>query len=99
MNITVQLADGQAAQASVREHGGTVEVKIVAPSAASAQRMSSEIEGLRQNLNTAGMSLGNSEVSYQPGDGGGNGREQYRAPEQNRSADEKDIFVMDEVNP
>jgi len=45
------------------------------------------------------MSLGNSEVSYQQGDGGSQGREHYRAPEQQPSADDKEIFLMDEVNP
>ena len=98
VNITVQLANGQAAQASVREHAGTVDVRISTPSAASAQRVSSEIDGMRQNLKAAGMSLGRSEVSYQQGDGGSQRREQYGTPEQKRSADEKDIFVMNEVN-
>ena len=98
VSITVQLASGQTAQASVRERAGAVDVKIVTPTAASAQRVSSEMDGLRQNLDAAGMHLGHSEVSYQQGDGGGRqGREGYQPPAQNRAADGKEVFIMNEV--
>ena len=98
VSITVQLTEGQTAQANVREHAGAVEVKIVTPNASSAQRVSSEIDGMRQNLNAAGIKLGHSEVSYQGGDGGRQGREQYRPASQNQSTNEQEVFVMDEVN-
>ncbi len=98
VSITVQLASGQTAQASVREHAGAVDVKIVTPTAASAQRVSSEMDGMRQNLDAAGIKLGNAEVSYQHGDGGGRqGREGYQPPAQNPSANGKEVFIMHEV--
>ncbi len=97
VSITVQLAGGQTAQASVREHAGAVDVKILTPTAASAQRVSSEMDGMRQNLDAAGIKLGHSEISYQQGDGGGQGREGYRPPAQNQSANGKEVFVMNEV--
>jgi hypothetical protein len=99
VSITVQLAQGQTAQANVREHaGGGIDVKIVTTNASSAQRVSSEIDGMRQNLDAAGIRLGNSEVSYQRGDGSGQGREQDRPQPQNLSSNAKEVFVINEVN-
>ena len=97
VSITVQLASGQTAQASVRERAGAVDVKILTPTVASAQRVSLEMDGMRQNLDSAGIKLGQSEVSYQRGDGGQQGhREGYRPPAQNQSTG-KDVFIMNEV--
>jgi hypothetical protein len=96
VNLTVQLADGQAAQASVRQHAGVVDVKILTPSPASAQRVSSELDAMRQNMSAAGIELGHAEVTYQHGDGRQE-REQYQAPAQQQASDGEDIFVMDEV--
>ncbi len=98
VSITVQLAGGQSARASVRERAGAVDVKILTPTAAAAQRVSSEMDGMRQNLDAAGIKLGHSEISYQQGDGGGGqGREGYRPPAQNASANGKDVFYTNEV--
>jgi hypothetical protein len=97
VNITVQLASGQTAQANVREHAGSVDVKILTPTPASAQRISSEMDGMRQNLDAAGLKLGHSEVSYQQGEGGRQHREGYRPPAQNQSANGKEVFIMNEV--
>ncbi len=98
VSITVQLASGQTAQASVRERAGAVDVKILTPTAASAQRVSSEMDGMRQNLDAAGIKLGHSEVSYQRGDGGQQGhREGYRPPAQNQSATGSEVFSINEV--
>ncbi len=97
VSITVQLASGQTAQASVSERAGAVDVKIVTPTAASAQRVSSEMDNMRQNFDAAGIKLGHSEISYQQGDGGGQGHEGYRPPAQNQSANGKEVFVMNEV--
>lgn len=97
VNITVELASGQTAQASVRERAGSVDVKIVTPTAASAQRVSSEMEGARQNLDAAGIKLGHSDISYQRGDGGRRENEGYRPPAQAQSASEKEVFIMNEV--
>jgi hypothetical protein len=98
VSITVQLASGQTAQASVSERAGTVDVKILTPTPASAQRVSSEIDGLRQNLDAAGIKLGHSEISYQRGDGGGRSHEGYRPPaQQNQSANGKEVFTLNEV--
>ncbi len=96
VNITVQLR-GQTAQASVREHAGAVDVKILTPSAASAQRISSEMDGMRRNFDAAGIKLGHSEISYQQGDGGGQGREGYQPRAQNQSDNGKEVFIMNEV--
>jgi flagellar hook-length control protein FliK len=97
VSITVQLASGQTAQASVSERAGTVDVKIVTPTAASAQRVSSEMDGMRQNLDAAGIKLGQAEISYQRGEGGGHGREEYQPPAQQQSANGKEVFIMNEV--
>ena len=97
MSITVQLASGQTAQASVRERAGAVDVKILTPTAASAQRVSSEMDGMRQNLDAAGITLGHSEISYQQGEGGRQGDEGYQPPAQNQSANGKEVFIMNEV--
>jgi trimeric autotransporter adhesin len=97
VSITVQLASGQTAQASVSERAGTVDVKIVTPTAASAQRVSSEMDGMRQNLDAAGIKLGQAEISYQRGEGGGQGREGYQPPAQQQSANGKEVFIMNEV--
>ena len=97
VSITVQLASGQTAQASVSERAGTVDVKIVTPTAASAQRVSSEMDGMRQNLDAAGIKLGQAEISYQRGEGGGQGREEYRPAAQKQSANGKEVFIMNEV--
>ena len=96
VNLTVQLAEGQAAQASVRQHAGAVDVRILSPSPASAQRVSSELDAMRQNLNAAGIKLGNAEVSYQHGDGRQQG-EQDQPRAQQQSSDDHDVFLMDEV--
>lgn len=97
VSLTVHLADGQTAQASVRERAGAVDVKILTPTAASAERVSSEMNGMRQNLDAAGIRLGHSEVSYQGGDGGHHGhRDGYRPPTENPSGG-KDVFIMSEV--
>jgi flagellar hook-length control protein FliK len=98
VSITVQLAEGQTAQANVREHAGGIDVKFITANASSAERVSSEIDGMRQNLNAAGITLGQSEVSYQQGDGSGQGRERYRPQQQNQSTDGTEVFVMNEVN-
>jgi len=102
VSITVQLASGQTAQASVSERAGTVDVRIFTPTAASAERVSSEMDGMRQNLEGAGLKLGHAEVSYQGGDGGssdrgGPGRERYQTPAQKPSDQAKEIFIMNEV--
>jgi hypothetical protein len=97
VSITVQLASGQTAQASVSERAGAVDVKIVTPTAASAQRVSSEMDSMRQNLDAAGIKLGHSEISYQQGDGKGQGREEYQPPAQHQSANGKEVFTLSEV--
>ena len=102
VNLTIQLESGQTAQASVRERAGAVDVRISTPTAASAQRVSGEIDSLRQNLDAAGIRLGHAEVSYQPGSGAGqdrgsNNRETYQPPAAKLSVNSKEVFVMNEV--
>jgi hypothetical protein len=104
VNLTIPLESGQTAQASVRERAGAVDVRISTPTAASAQRVSGEIDSLRQNLDAAGIRLGHAEVSYQPGSGGGqdrgsNNRETYQPPAAKPSVNSKEVFVMNEVTP
>jgi flagellar hook-length control protein FliK len=74
-------------------------VKIVTPSSTSAQRVSSEIDTMRHNLDAAGMRLGQTEVSYQPGGNGGRGGNQYqRPPQADTSTTDEQIFSISEVN-
>ena len=96
VNLTVQLSAGQSAQANVRERAGAVDVKIVTPSQSSAQRVSSELDSMRQNFDAAGIKLGHAEVSYQQGDGR-QGGERYRPPAQQQSTDRKEAFIVNEV--
>lgn len=97
-SLKVELANGELAQATVRERAGSIEVKIVTPTSASAQRVSGEIDTMRQNLDAAGMRLGQTEVSYQPGGNGGRGgnRDQRQAQQESSTKDEQ-IFSMGEV--
>jgi hypothetical protein len=82
----------------VRERAGSVDVKIVTSTSASAARVSGEIENMRQNLDAAGLRLGHSEVSYQQGSGGGRGGEDHRpAPQANRVPDKQETFTLSEV--
>jgi len=97
-NLTVQLADGQTAHATVRERAGSVEVKIVTSTSSAADRVTGEINSMRQNLDAAGLRLEHSEVSYQQGSGKGrDGQENQsqRQPQANQSAN--DIFTLSEV--
>jgi hypothetical protein len=98
-NLKVELANGETAQATVRERAGSIDVKIVTPSSTSAQRVSSEIDTMRHNLDAAGMRLGQTEVSYQPGGNGGRGGNQYqRPPQADTSTTDEQIFSISEVN-
>ena len=98
VDLKVQLADGQTAHATVRERAGSVDVKIVTSTSASAARVSGEIDNMRQNLDAAGLRLGHSEVSYQQGSGGGRGGEDRRpAPQANRAPDKQETFTLNEV--
>jgi hypothetical protein len=99
VSITIALASGQTAQATVRERAGAVDVKILTPTAASAQRVTSEMDSLRQNFDAAGIKLGQADISYQQGDGAGQEREEYRPPQSQPPANSKEIFLLDEVVP
>jgi flagellar hook-length control protein FliK len=97
-NLRVELADGQTAQATIREQAGSISVKIVTPTAQSALRVSGEIDSLRQNLDAAGVRLGNTEVSYQQGDRGGRNARDYRpTPQPAKSSAEKQPSTFSEV--
>jgi len=98
-NVKVDLADGQSAQAMVRERAGNVDVKIIAPGADSARHISGEVDSLRSALEGAGLHLGHSEVSYQ-GNSGERGREQREtAQDSNRPANQSnEVFTLTEVN-
>jgi hypothetical protein len=97
-NFQVELGGGQTAQAMIRERAGSIDIRIVTPTAAAAHRISGEVESLRQNLDAVGMRLGQTEVSYQPGEGGGrgNGGDQ-RAPQKEPSGGSENIFTLSEV--
>jgi hypothetical protein len=97
-SLKVELANGELAQATVRERAGSIEVKIVTPTSASAQRVSGEIDTMRQNLDAAGMRLGQTEVSYQPGGNGGRGGDRdQRQTQQESSTKDEQIFSIGEV--
>jgi hypothetical protein len=97
-NLIVQLANGQTLHATVRERAGSIDVKIVTPTSASAQRVSGEIDTLRQNLDVAGLRLGHSEISYQQGNGGGRGGEEHqRATQPDRPTEKHETFTLSEA--
>ncbi len=96
--LKVQLADGQSAHATIREHAGSVDVKIVTSDNAAAQRIVGEVDTMRQNLDAAGVRLGHSEVSYQRGDGGGRRQDSERpASQSTRNAEKQETFTLSEV--
>jgi flagellar hook-length control protein FliK len=69
-------------------------VKIVTSSSTTAQRISSEIDSMRQNFDAAGLKLGHSEVSYESESGGGRGEYQ---PDHQENPSSKEIFTLNEV--
>jgi flagellar hook-length control protein FliK len=96
--LQIELANGGNAQATIRERAGSIEVKIVTPTSAWAQRVSNEIDSMRRNLDSAGIRLGQAEVSYQPGDGGGRGGSGHQRPQQRDiSTKDEQIFTLSEV--
>jgi hypothetical protein len=97
-NIQVQLAEGHSAQATVSERSGNYSVKIVTSSSASAQRIASEVDTMRQNLDAAGLRLAHSDVSYRDPDR--RGREQpdlVRPNHPQRDGETESIFTLSEV--
>lgn len=96
-NLSVENAQGQITHAILREHAGTIDVKIVTSSSVGAQRVAGEIETMRQNFDAAGLRLGHSEVSYQ--DGGGRHRDDNYKPatSSTRSNNEQETFNLNEV--
>jgi hypothetical protein len=96
-SLTVQLSDGQTAHAIIRERDGSVDVKIVTSNSATAERVSGEMDSMRQNFDAAGLRLGHSEVSYQNGRGdSGRGREQYQRQSQAEQSS-NEVFTLSEV--
>jgi hypothetical protein len=97
-NLTIDLASGQTTQATVREHSGVVDVRIVTPSQQSAQAIGSEIPALRRALDGVGLQLKAADVSYR-GDSqrGDNGRQQQNQSPRNQSGDNT-TFAIEEVN-
>jgi len=97
-NLRIDLASGQSTQATVREHSGAVDVKIVTSSQQSAQAIGSELPALRRALDAAGVQLKAADVSHQ-GDGqrGHNGQQQENQSPHNQSGDST-TFAIEEVN-
>jgi hypothetical protein len=95
-NLTVQLAEGQTVRATVRQRDGSVDVKIVTSNSATAERVSGELDAMRQNFDSAGLQLGRSEVSYEQG--GGRDRDgQQTQRESDPNPTSKEIFSLGEV--
>lgn len=97
-SLTIDLASGQSTHATIREHAGAVDVRIVAASQQSANAISSELPALRRALDAAGMQLKAADVSHH-GDsqGGQRGHHQGNPPARRESADST-TFVLGEVN-
>jgi len=96
-NLTVESGDGQTTTATVREREGSVEVKIVTSSSAAAERISHEMDSMRQNLDAAGLRLGHSDVSYRQERSAGRDRDQYQ-PQPQTNKPSKEIFTLSEVS-
>jgi hypothetical protein len=95
-SLTVQLAEGQSVRATVRQRDGSVDVKIVTSSSAAAERVSGELDAMRQNFDSAGLQLGRSDVSYQQGSGKDrDGQQAQRESDPNPRS--KEIFSLGEV--
>ena len=97
-NLTIDLASGQTTHATVREHSGAVDVRIVASSQQNAQVISSELPALRRALDAAGMQLKAADVSHQGGgQGGRDGQQQENRSPHSQSGDTT-TFAIEEVN-
>jgi flagellar hook-length control protein FliK len=97
--MKVELANGEIANATVRERAGSIDVKIVTPTSASAQRVSGEIDTLRQSLDAAGMKLGQAEVSYQQGSNRGRGGNEHQPfSQRDKSNTDGEVFTLSEVS-
>jgi hypothetical protein len=98
-SMKVELANGEIANATVRERAGSIDVKIVTPTSASAQRVSGEIDTLRQSLDAAGMKLGQAEVSYQQGSNRGRGGNEHQPfSQRDKSNTDGEVFTLSEVS-
>jgi hypothetical protein len=95
-NLTVQIAEGQTVRATVRQREGSIDVKIVTSTNAAAERVSSELDAMRQNFDAAGLRLGQSEVSYHQGSGRDReGQDTQQESQPNQAS--KEIFSLGEV--
>ena len=97
-NLRIDLASGQTTHATVREHSGAVDVRIVTSSQQNAQVIGSELPALRRALDAAGVQLKAADVSHQ-GDGqrNPNGQQQQNQSPHSQSSDST-TFAIEEVN-
>jgi len=97
-NLRIDLASGQSTQATVREHSGAVDVKIVTSSQQSAQAIGSELPALRRALDGAGVQLKAADVSHQGDSQGGHNEQQQENQSPFSQSDDGAIFAIEEVN-
>lgn len=83
----------------IRERAGEVDVRIVAPTARSAQRIEHEVSALAHVFPAQGLRLRSAEVTARDAsaDGGGGANTFDRSGRQKERA-QGEIFTVDEVN-
>lgn len=97
-SLNVALAEGHTAHATIREKSGSIDVKIIAPDASAAQRISGEMDTLRSALNGAGLKLRAAQVNYRSDSHRGEGQRRNFSHQRNSgNRDSKAIFSVQEV--
>jgi hypothetical protein len=77
--LRVDLGDGGTARATVREHAGSVQVRVMSPSAPVARTIAREIDSLRTALEGTGLKLVRAEIAHDSAGRGDGGK--HSAPE------------------
>jgi hypothetical protein len=97
-SLTIDLASGQSTHATIREHAGAVDVRIVAASQQSANAISSELPALRRALDAAGMHLKAADVTHHGEREGSQHGNRQDNPSARRDSADSTTFALGEVN-
>jgi hypothetical protein len=99
-DLKVTLDGGGTAHVSIRERAGEVDVRIIAPTAQSAQRIEHEVSALGRVFPAQGLRLRSAEVTARGANGGdgGGGANTFDRSGQQKDRAQGEIFIVDEVN-
>jgi hypothetical protein len=97
-SLRVELDGGGSAQATIRERGGTIDVKVTTPNLESARHLAGEVGALRRSLDDAGLTLRSAEIDYQPQGQGERDDQQDRRGQPRQSSSSLEVFTTEEVS-